>query len=364
MSKAEMSLAAPAELGALAELSARLGHDELLTQGSGGNTSIKVDGTLWVKASGLWLAEATDRPSFVPIDIACLCEGLRAQVDDPVGAAQFKIGQPDIDRLRPSIEASMHAVIPQAVVLHLHSIATIAHAVRQDAEEQLAHKLFGLAWCFLPYVRPGLALCRELVSAADRGPFDVFVLGNHGLTVAAADCEKALALLQDVERRLACQPRALPPAHPERLAALLPLLYRLPRDARCHRLAADNAISAWAVAGSLYPDHAVFLGHAVSIASSANLGQWLAEQTQPPLVIIVPGEGVLVSTQLSDGAEAMLVALTLVLERLAPDTPLNWLPDGEVADLVNWDAERYRRALDKARLATTDKRQSGTSSAN
>ena len=46
------------ELLALRELSSALGADPSRTQGAGGNTSIKRDGAMWIKASGTWLAEA------------------------------------------------------------------------------------------------------------------------------------------------------------------------------------------------------------------------------------------------------------------------------------------------------------------
>ena len=42
----------PSALDPLVRLSARLGRDPLLVQASSGNTSIKLDGVLWIKASG------------------------------------------------------------------------------------------------------------------------------------------------------------------------------------------------------------------------------------------------------------------------------------------------------------------------
>ena len=39
-------------------LSARLGQDRLQVQGPGGNTSVKQDDVMWVKASGTELADA------------------------------------------------------------------------------------------------------------------------------------------------------------------------------------------------------------------------------------------------------------------------------------------------------------------
>ena len=64
---------APREAAGLAELaafSARLGRDPEQVQAAGGNTSLKADGLLWVKASGLWLADALDRDLFVPVALA------------------------------------------------------------------------------------------------------------------------------------------------------------------------------------------------------------------------------------------------------------------------------------------------------
>ncbi|HZT19778.1 MAG TPA: hypothetical protein VFA23_10270, partial [Dongiaceae bacterium] len=54
------------DLSALKAMSARVGRDALLIQGAGGNSSLKVEGMLWVKASGTWLQDAERRPIFLP----------------------------------------------------------------------------------------------------------------------------------------------------------------------------------------------------------------------------------------------------------------------------------------------------------
>jgi rhamnose utilization protein RhaD (predicted bifunctional aldolase and dehydrogenase) len=46
------------EIQALTDVSARLGCDPLLVQAGSGNTSVQLDGVLWIKASGKWLAHA------------------------------------------------------------------------------------------------------------------------------------------------------------------------------------------------------------------------------------------------------------------------------------------------------------------
>ena len=64
------------EFVALRDLSARLGADPLLVQAAGGNTSLKQDGVMWIKASGTWLMDALNKDIFVPLDMAALAKAL------------------------------------------------------------------------------------------------------------------------------------------------------------------------------------------------------------------------------------------------------------------------------------------------
>jgi rhamnose utilization protein RhaD (predicted bifunctional aldolase and dehydrogenase) len=64
------------ELASLRELSARVGSDPLLVQASNGNTSLKLDGILWIKASGKWLARANQDEVLVPVELAEVREAI------------------------------------------------------------------------------------------------------------------------------------------------------------------------------------------------------------------------------------------------------------------------------------------------
>jgi rhamnose utilization protein RhaD (predicted bifunctional aldolase and dehydrogenase) len=143
-------------LAELAEFSAILGKDINLVQGAGGNTSLKLDGSLWIKASGKWLSHARDEAVFtaVPLDI------LRTAL---AGESQFDMSSLPLDAsgLRPSIETSLHALMPHNVVAHVHSVNAIAWAVRKDAEESLGRVLQGINWQWIPYRRPG---CWEITA--------------------------------------------------------------------------------------------------------------------------------------------------------------------------------------------------------
>ena len=93
-----------AELTPLRELCARIGGDPLLTQASTGNSSIKLEGVLWIKASGEWMANAIHEDILIPLDLAEVKEHVKHKVD------------PAERYTRASIETAMHAVLPLRVV--------------------------------------------------------------------------------------------------------------------------------------------------------------------------------------------------------------------------------------------------------
>src|SRR5258707_8743628 len=113
----------PAEL---IEVSARIGEDIDLVQGAGGNSSVKVGEVLWVKASGTWLAAAREQPIFLPLDLGVIHRGVAAGADDPIAPAL--LGGGPAGGLRPSIETSLHALLPHRLGLPVPSVNPIAWA--------------------------------------------------------------------------------------------------------------------------------------------------------------------------------------------------------------------------------------------
>jgi len=339
----------PPELQALAEVSARLGADPLLIQGAGGNTSVKLQDQLWVKASGTWLSEAMREPIFVAVRLGGVRRRVAAGEADPV-QPEFVSGSAPPGR-RPSIETTLHALMPHAVVLHVHSVAAIALVVRADAREELGRRLDGLRWAWVPYVRPGLPLTAAVAAALATAPADVLLMGNHGLVVGGADCAAAEALLREVERRLAAPPRRAAPPDLARLSALAEASgYRLPRFDETHRAATDPLNCDRACAGSLYPDHVVFLGPAATeLPPGVQAGLFAARRTAdgapPPPLLLVRGTGALVRADLESGAEEMARCLALVLERVPQDARLAYLGAADEAELLGWDAEKFRRGM-------------------
>lgn len=341
------------EFEALLDLSARVGSDPLLVQGAGGNTSIKEGGALWIKASGLWLAHARQRDVMVPVALDPLLDALERHDPATEKAQDFVIAERNPLGLRPSIETTVHALMPQRVVVHVHCVETIATAVQTNGAAIAAERLAGYGHVFVPYARPGLPLARAIAERVQDNTA-VLVLGNHGLVVAADSVTDAAMLLTDITRRLTVQGRPTPTAD---LAALSRLAvdsgYRLPEDAGLHAVAADLDSCRLAAGGSLYPDHVIFLGKGVVVAAPGETALSIEEKRRaageslPPLLLF-PGKGVLVQKVMSAGAFAMARCLADVTARIPADARLRYLSEAENAELLGWDAEKYRQQLNRA----------------
>ncbi len=322
------------ELERLRSLSARVGADPLLVQAAGGNTSLKQDGVLWIKASGTWLKDAIGRDIFVPVQLDDMLKGLSEQDPRCETCVEFVRKDLNTDSLRPSIETTVHGLMPQKVVLHVHCVNTIAHAIQEDAETILLQKLKGFDWAFVPYARPGLPLARA-ISARLRAETDVLVLGNHGLVVAADSVAEAEQLLEKV-----CMVLELPAIHSpvpkkvelEKVAAGTD--YVPANDGEVHALAMAPDVLSRGRDKVFYPDHVVFLGDGVATNFF----------NSPPLVAL-EGVGTLVHRQAKTAVEAMGRCLADVLRRIPSGTALRALSSADLYALTHWEAEKYRQKI-------------------
>jgi|SRR5579872_54565 len=333
------------DLDSLRQLSARIGRNLSLVQAGGGNTSIKDGNTLWVKASGKWLVHAAEEDMFLP---APLDEILHGVDENREYKAEYKNSSGTV--LRPSVETTMHAVLPHRVVIHVHSVTTIAWAVHPNAPEMLRPRLNGLRWEWIPYIHPGLPLARRIQESLASQP-DVLILGNHGLVVGGQDCESAEGLLAEVERRMYRVPRGAPEMD---LAALAGIAggagWHAAPDAEVHKLATDDLSRQTAARGTMYPDHCVYLGPAAATLENGEtisdaLARYEARFQRKPIVLLAAGKGVLVSNAFTRSARELLICLARVTERLDASAPVHYLEDWQVAKLMNWDAEKYRIGL-------------------
>ena len=334
------------EITSLLELSARIGRDPLLAQASTGNTSIKIDGVLWIKASGKWLADANRGDFLIPVDLAQVRECVRLNMDPAERYSNVS------GNLRASIETAMHAVLLQRVVIHVHSVNTIAWAVREDASTLLEFLLLGLRWQWIPYVPSGLPLAQAIEEAVIIAPeTEVLVLGNHGLVICGEDCEAAEALLYEVERRLEIPPRQAPEADCAMLARIADgSPWTLPENAALHALGTDAVARQILAGGLLYPCQAIFSDSTTpvffrSICSTGGAESYKNRYGDRPF-LIVEGGGMLIGRTMTPSQSAVLGGLADVVQRISETAPVRYLTEAEIASGLNVDAYRYRELAD------------------
>lgn len=313
---------------------ARVGADPLLVQGAGGNASWKDGDTMWVKASGTWLAEAQRKDIFVPVDLAHLRAAIAA--GDLDVAPRALAGS----ALRPSIETLMHALMPQTVVVHLHAVEVLAHLVRPDFASHMrgmddtAHAL--PAWCWVDYHKPGSALARAIATRLREQPdAQIVFLQNHGVVIGGADVAEVEAILAALLARLGAAPAAIGP-----LLAVA--------DAGIQQLALDPQLykrlqKEWA----LCPDHVVFLG--AEAVCHADADSFIAAQAAgaEARLVFIKDVGVYAARDFGAARTAQLRCYYDILARQPSGAALTVLSTPQLAELLDWDAERYRLAMAK-----------------
>ncbi|MFL5862608.1 MAG: bifunctional aldolase/short-chain dehydrogenase [Solirubrobacteraceae bacterium] len=187
-------------LGQLVVASRLLGCDRRVANMGGGNTSAKGTTTdhagrearvLWVKGSG------SDLATMEPADFTVLrldeVEPLfqRAELSDEEMVAYLGRCMLDPSMPRSSIETLLHAFIPAPHVHHTHPDAINVLASSRNGE-RLVRECFGTAAAWIPYIRPGFTLAKQVGQAVRGDPaLRLVVLARHGLVCWGETAEEA-----------------------------------------------------------------------------------------------------------------------------------------------------------------------------
>ena len=323
-----------------------IGKDPLLVQGAGGNVSWKENDTLWIKASGTWLAQAAEKDIFVPVDLPYLHTAIESC---DFSVTPRVVGE---SALRPSIETLLHALMPHRVVVHLHAIEILAHLVRDNCEPDF-QSLLGASvhWTMVGYHKPGAALAAAVsVALAQKPNVDVLFLKNHGVVIGGANIPEVSSILNQLIMDLSTNPisvcnQTLPvlPTELKLHNQYLPI-----QDTDLHQLALNSDLfnriySDWA----LYPDHVVFLGASPVCYNSMELIIDDLKLSIFPELIFLKGRGVFLKEGFSAAKQAQLKCYYDVMVRQSKYNRLNVLDEKQISDLLNWDAEQYRMAVAK-----------------
>ena len=170
-----------------------LGQSKDLVLHGGGNTSIKIDGILYVKGSG-WNLDTIEKEGFSPVDLDTLTEmASRENLSDTQMVKEQRAAMSDQSFPNPSIEAILHAIIPLTFVDHTHADAVITLSNTPNGKE-IIEELYGKNMVIIDYVMPGFELARHIyLQTLDLNWKNIegIILLNHGVFTFDNDAKKA-----------------------------------------------------------------------------------------------------------------------------------------------------------------------------
>lgn len=333
----------------------KIGNDSLLVQGAGGNVSWKDGDTLWVKASGTWLVEANTKEIFTPVNLS----NLRMEITKKnFSTTPELIGK---SNLRPSIETLLHALMPHKVVVHLHAIEILAHLVKLNALEKIKKTVGNsVKWIYAPYYKPGADLASAIFEELAKKPdSQVIFLESHGIVIGGSNVEEITSTLQILTLKLQAKPaQALTETLPSKRASdFLKRGYMPCSDKEVSLLASkedmiNRVLHDWA----LYPDHVVFLGaKPVTLDQDFELSELdQATVSEPPFIFAI-GDGVYESINVTAAQKSQLRCYYDVVARQEPHEKLSTLSNQQISELINWDAEKYRKSSNDKKDNTNER---------
>ncbi len=378
-----------ADLKDLAAISRFAAGDLLLTQGAGGNTSVKYrlspsgategGARLLIKASGLRLADVSETGGYLDLDSAALC----TIMDDPAlaelepiiaherTAQQMRALAAGVGSLRPSMETGFHLLL-ERVVLHTHPVYLNAFTCSQDGRAAFEDAA-GVAVAWVPYATPGYPLakvvaesCVEFRAAHGRPPGRI-VLENHGLITTAKEAARATF---DTRSLTSCgehvfgalatdscdlvEPLADAVRWSERLSRTLAAIGHsaIVRPARLQAVVAAAHGPEPQTRGPLMPDDAVYgvhnLWRLTGDESPVDWAEARAGELPEKGVLELPGTGVLLigpNARTLDFMEENLLANVLVHRLIARRGQPRHLRPRQVGEILGLESEQYRQAL-------------------
>lgn len=358
----------------LIRLSNDYGAQTAYARAGGGNASVKHDGELWIKPSGTTLEHLRDE-DLVGLRIDVLLDALASDGPDdgdPVMAAAraARIGDPD--GRRPSVEILFHALMPEALVLHLHPL--VANAVTcNEKGPQLASRLLGDEVVWVDYIDPGVPLARGIDAArkayedrTGRAAPGIVLLGNHGIIVAGNSydevAERTDWLTRTIQEAIdGARADPIPAGELSVDADAIAEAFRAAVGAASVATASDVFVRSTSGLGSgpvsrgpLIPDQIVYAGSFPArlpddpARVAQTVAQFESEQGRLPVAAVVAGQAAYAVGQTPKAAQN---ALDTFLDALRVSRDADRLGDVRVMDererhfIENWEAEAYRQSV-------------------
>jgi ribulose-5-phosphate 4-epimerase/fuculose-1-phosphate aldolase len=182
-------------------------------QGPGGNTSVKQNGTMAIKASGMRFEEINYNEGISMVETKGIVEylnhsllGSKIQHETElltiVEQSRLKSETGELSP-KPSMETGFHAILKKYVV-HTHSVWS--NLINCSDEPTLKQKLienYPFKLAFIPFCTPGFELSKAIQSIyLDHPETEVFLLQNHGVIAHADNMDLVHSMLDELDQQI------------------------------------------------------------------------------------------------------------------------------------------------------------------
>ena len=374
----------------LLAISHHYGCDPEFLLAGGGNSSYKTEKQLYIKASGVSLADI-DEQGFVKLNR----EPLRAMWEREYSEDPKQREAQVLEDLltaretgeqwkRPSVETLLHDLFEATYVMHTHPPLVNALTCSKQGE-RAAKRILGGGFLWIPTVNPGYILARTTREAAKAyrkkhgTEPKVLLFENHGLCVGGESYEEIRSTTERLMRKIRQHSGPVPEfpageagrgmAARERAVKLAPALRMLLfEDSSILTFHASSTVSSFLssktafakLSTSITPDHIVYCNHEVLfIPRRESLEQQyrcIEEAVQQyrrrngilPIIICVEKLGVFAWGESKKSSEIALsvfldaVKVAILSRSFGGPSPL---PADQVQFIRNWEVEAFRKRV-------------------
>jgi FMN phosphatase YigB (HAD superfamily) len=333
------------ELDKFKTLSKYCGERFDLVQAGGGNSSVKIEDWMFIKASGYNLSAIELNNGYVIIDNEKLKKDI--EMDTVNDIVNYNV----IGKKRGSIETFMHSILKKYTI-HLHPIQLNRLLVSKKAQE-ICHMIYS-SGLIIDYFTPGIEVCKEIKRIYNNE--NVIFLVNHGLIITSDNVIEIYNLLEDV---LLCFETLYPDMNFDKYKNTNRISYAVNTVFGMNNisyLCEDRIINDYLINKPklleehiTFPDALIYCG--ICLLHLDDLSRLETElvlykdlYAEPPKIIVWRGHIYITSHSLNkckeieDVFKSNLIVLDSSMEK-------TYLSMAEICFLNNWDAEKYRKLL-------------------
>lgn len=180
------------EIKLLKEISKFCGERFDLVQAGGGNTSVKINNLMFIKASGCNLTTINENNCYVVIDNVKLLEDINNKSTKDIKEYNFIKGE----NKRASIETFMHSILKKYTI-HLHPIQINRILISESVEAKRMIENIYPDGLIIDYLTPGIKVCNKIKQLYNEN-YDVIFLLNHGIIITCNNIDKLYELINDI----------------------------------------------------------------------------------------------------------------------------------------------------------------------